>query len=216
MMDCKEFRELLDRYVDSELPVEAVAAAEAHFLNCPRCARAVAHLERMQRAVRQAVASHTPPADLDRRVRRSFKPWWVPGSLSAPIGRRLAVAAVLVLAVGVGLTSANGSGVAEAVAGAMDRVVIQWTSPSDVTIEGRLVCRDCELEKRHGERAMCSRIGHHGAIETRDGRIWNIVEQPASADLIHNNALLGKMVRVRARLFREAGSLSIATYTIVG
>lgn len=216
MMDCKEFHELLDRYVDGELPVEAIAAAEMHFLNCPRCAAAVAQLERMQRAVRQAVASHKPPADLDRRIRRSFAPWWVPGSLSAPIGRRLAVAAVLLLAVGVGLTSASSDRVAETVAGAMDRVVIRWTSPSDVTIEGRLVCRDCELEKRHGERAMCSRIGHHGAIETRDGRIWNIVEQPASADLIHNSELLGKTVRVHAKLFREAGSLSVAAYTIVG
>lgn len=64
--------------------------------------------------------------------------------------------------------------------------------------------------------ALCGRIGHHGAIETHDGRIWNIVEQPASADLIHDNALLGKTMRLRARLFREAGSLTVATYTIVG
>lgn len=216
MMDCKQFRELLDCYVDGELSVEAVAAAEAHVSDCPPCARAAAQLEQLRRSVRQAVSAHTPPADLDRRVRRSLRPWWVPGELPAPIGRRLAMAVVLLLAVGVGVTTANGDRVAEAVAGAMDRVVIRWTSPSDVIIEGRLVCRDCELEKRHGARAMCSRIGHRGAIETRDGRIWNIVEQPASADLIHDNALLGKTVRVRARLFREAGSLAVATYTIVG
>jgi len=51
----------------------------------------------------------------------------------------------------------------------MDRAVVQLASPTKVVLEWKLVCRDCELEARHGERAMCRRIGHHGAIATSDG-----------------------------------------------
>ena len=216
MMDCKQFRELLDCYVDGELSAEAVAAADAHLAECAACARAAAHLEQLRGAVRQAVSAQSPPAALGQRVRRSLRPWWLPGGQSPAAGRRLAIAASLVFVIGVGFAVAGGARIADAVVGAMDSAVVRWSGPTDVVLEGRLVCRDCELEKRHGERPMCQRIGHHGAIATSDGRIWNIVEQPASADLIHDSALLGKAVRVRARLFREAGSLAVQTFTIIG
>lgn len=216
MMDCKQFRELLDCYVDGELSAETVAAADAHLSECAACARAAAHLEQLRGAVRLAVSAQSPPADLGQRVRRLLRPWWVPGELSRAAGRRLAVAASLVLVIGVGLAVAGGARIPDAVVGAMDSAVVRLSGPTDVVLEGRLVCRDCELEKRHGERPMCQRIGHHGAIATSDGRIWNIVEQPASAGLIHDTALLGKAVRVRARLFREAGSLAVQTFTIIG
>ena len=57
-------------------------------------------------------------------------------------------------------------------------------------------------------------IGHHGAIATIDGRIWNIVDERASADLIHDNALLGRTVQVRARFFRRAGAIEIESYRV--
>lgn len=215
MMDCKQFRELLDCYVDGELSVEAVAAADAHLSECASCARVAAHLERLRGAVRQAVFAHSPPANLGERVRQSLRPWWVPRDVSAT-ARHLAIAASLVVIVGAGLAAAGGAQIPDAVVSAMDSAVAKLSGPIDVVLEGRLVCRDCELEKRHGERPMCQRTGHHGAIATSDGRIWNIVEQPASTDLIHDTALLGKAVRVRARLFREAGSLAVQTFTIIG
>jgi len=89
-------------------------------------------------------------------------------------------------------------------------------SSGTIEIEGTVVCRDCELSEVSGEKVMCNRTGHRGAIATDDGRIWNIVEQPGSTDLVHDSALLGKTVRLRARLFRRAGSLAVDSYTIVG
>jgi hypothetical protein len=40
-----------------------------------------------------------------------------------------------------------------------------------MVLEGKILCRDCELEHRHGVKASCKIIGHHGAIATADGRI---------------------------------------------
>lgn len=216
MMDCKQFRELLDCYVDGELSADAAAAADAHLSECATCARTAAHLERLRTAVRQAVSAQIPSADLAQRIRQSLRPWWLPSAPFPAAGRRLAIAASLVLIIGVGLAVAAGARIPNAVAGAMDSAVARLAEPADVELEGQLVCRDCELEKRHGERPMCQRTGHRGAIATSDGRIWNIIEQPASAGLIHDPALLGKAVRVRARLFREAGSLAVQTFTIIG
>jgi hypothetical protein len=96
-----------------------------------------------------------------------------------------------------------------------DQAIVHLADPKTVELRATVICRDCELKHRHGERTMCQRIGHHGAIVTSDGRIWNIVEQPASHDLIHNNSLLGRTVRLRARLFRDAGSIAVESYQIL-
>jgi hypothetical protein len=83
-----------------------------------------------------------------------------------------------------------------------------------VVLQGKIVCRDCELEHRYGIRASCGVIGHHGAIATADGRIWNIVEQRTSAKLIHDESLLGKNVVVWGRLFRNSRALVIDSYQL--
>jgi hypothetical protein len=97
----------------------------------------------------------------------------------------------------------------------MDEAIVQLSDPKTVVLNATVLCRDCELKHRHGERTICDRIGHHGAIVTSDGRIWNIVEQPGSHDLIYDNSLLGRKVRVRAKLFRDVGSIAVETYQIL-
>lgn len=224
MMDCKQLREILDCYVDGELSASAAASAESHLADCPACARAAFHLSSLRRQVRRAVTAHQPPADLDARVRRVIStPVLGPlvDSLSGWVALHrglAAAAAMLVVALMTWTLTANAMRVEGAVAGILDHAVLTLTpgSSGPIDIEGTLVCRDCELSEEYGERVMCDRTGHRGAIATQDGRIWNIVEQPGSADLVHDSALLGKTVRIRARLFRRAGSLAVDSYTIVG
>jgi hypothetical protein len=67
---------------------------------------------------------------------------------------------------------------------------------------------------RYGVNASCKIIGHHGAIATADGRIWNIVEQGTSATLIHDESLLGKKIVVRGRLFRNSRALVVDSYEL--
>jgi hypothetical protein len=70
------------------------------------------------------------------------------------------------------------------------------------------------LERRYGVKASCKTIGHHGAIATADGRIWNLVEQGTSAELIHEESLLGKDVVVKGRLFRNSRAVVVESYDL--
>ena len=220
MMDCTHLRDLLNAYADGELSASEAALAEAHLAECPACARAALHLSSLRRQVKRAVTAHQPPANLDARVRQAI----APGRLGTWVGwvgehRGMAVAAATLVLALVGWTiNANAMRVEGAVAGMLDHAVLALAPASSGTIEieGTVVCRDCELSEVSGEKVMCNRTGHRGAIATDDGRIWNIVEQPGSTDLVHDSALLGKTVRLRARLFRRAGSLAVDSYTIVG
>lgn len=215
-MDCKQLSEVLDCYVDGELSHEAMAAAEVHVRGCTRCMRAVTQLNGLRAQIRRTVNEGVPPQDLSLRVHESLRRGW-----RSSVGRpwaalRLPVAAALLLLIGAGTIAASSTWFAAALASALDRAVVGLDEPRYVAFEGTLLCRDCELEKRHGIRALCPLIGHHGALATSDGRLWSIVEQPASSSLIHNPDLLGTRVRAHGRMFRGASSLSVEKYDVLG
>lgn len=216
MMNCKQFRESLDCYLDGELSGEASAAADAHRKECPQCERAVLRLQELKTTVRRTVSIATPPSDLDARIRAAVGSPWT-RSLDAmrsfaPKRRGLGLAAVAVFILAV--TVSTRAPIDISAANAMDRLALHLDETSPVVLEGKILCRDCELEHRYGVKASCKTIGHHGAIATADGRIWNIVEQGASATLIHDDSLLGKRVVVRGRLFRNSRALVVESYEL--
>lgn len=75
-MDCKEFREALDLYVDEELAPEDLAAARLHLSECRACTRAERELLRLRRALKLAALKHQPPPELVSAVNRITQPWW--------------------------------------------------------------------------------------------------------------------------------------------
>lgn len=105
-MDCKEFREVLDLYVDGELSPEAGGAARAHLKDCAACGRAEAQLLHLRRALRRVVSGHQPPPELAndvrralglrrRSMRRASPPFWrLKVSLPAPVFALLVAAVV--------------------------------------------------------------------------------------------------------------------------
>lgn len=214
MMDCKQLRDVLDCYNDQELSAEAMAAADAHLRECAACTRAAAQLRALRQSMRRAAAAWDPPPDLERRVRAAIWPRRAGGLASAPRWV-LALAAAAILAVAAAVGAFGRQRVEEATIAAVDQAVVRFADVRHVVLDARVLCRDCELHERYGERAMCERVGHRGAIATSDGRIWSIIEQPSSAELIHNKTLLGKKVRVRGRMFRAAGTIAIDAYEIL-
>ena len=215
MMDCKHLREILDCYVDDELSADGSADAAAHLRECAACARAASELASLRLQVRQAVMIDVPP-DLEQRIRRSLRPW---SDLRPPASGRAAAmvaAAAALLAVVVWIVSPPGAVARDATAAALDRAVVQLAEPRAIVLEGVVLCRDCELEKRFGIPAPCRTTGHHGAIATSDGRIWNIIDHSSARALIHDDSLHGKTVRVRARMLRPAGTIAVDGYEILG
>ena len=63
-MDCKEFREVVDLYVDLELAPAAIAAAQVHLKKCNACRRVEVELLRLRQKLKAAVAQHQPPKAL--------------------------------------------------------------------------------------------------------------------------------------------------------
>jgi len=75
-MDCKEFREKLDLYVDGELAAEATSAAQFHERECPSCQRAAAALMSLRRQIKSEVARHQLPPELVHAVQRIPQTAW--------------------------------------------------------------------------------------------------------------------------------------------
>lgn len=205
VMTCAQFRDVLDCYLDGELSADAMAAANHHRTECPACDRLVSGARDLQAAVRQTVASVDLPPGLEARIRTATAPGWTRWNRGVPA---TAAAVLLMLLAG----GAAGGRVETGAANVMDRLALRLDGSSEVVLHGVLLCRDCELEHRYGIEAPCRKIGHHGAIATADGRIWNLVEQTASEALIHDKTLLGRPLVVRGRVFRGARALVVESY----
>jgi anti-sigma factor RsiW len=216
-MDCKQCREMLDCHLDGELSAEASAAMDAHLAECAACARTLDRLQSLRLNVRRTVMAQQPPPGLESRIRWAIKP-----TTARLLERRtaggvplwLAAAAAILLTVA-GVT-ASASHLRSALVATLDQAVVGLSTPETVVLEGTVLCRDCDLKKQHGVRTLCERIGHRGSLVTADGRLWNIVEQDSSAVLVHDPALLGRKVRVRATIFRTSGSITIEAFEILG
>jgi len=206
MMDCKKLREVLDAYVDHELSPDAAAQADAHTAECDTCRRAVEGLARLREGVRAAAGQPEAPTHLLERVQSALSPRW-----HRPLVIQ-AIAATLMLAITLTLFVPNLRGAA---ATALDYLSLKLDDSRAVVLEGKLLCRDCQLEKEYGYHAMCPLTGHHGAIVTSDGRIWNLLEGEKSSELIHNSSLLGRRVLVKVRMYRKAGSVAVSDYQLL-
>ncbi len=206
MMECKKLREVLDAYVDRELSVDAAAQAEAHIAECSACRRAVEVLTKLRRAVKSAAGEPKAPAQLVEHVRNTFSPRWHRATVIQAIAATLVLAGVLTLFVPM---------VRGAAATALDFLSLKLDDSRQVVLEGKLLCRDCQLEKEYGYHAMCPLTGHHGWLATSDGRLWSILEGQVSQELIHNSSLLGRRVRIRGRIMRKAGSIEVRDYQLL-
>jgi Putative zinc-finger len=206
MMDCKNIREILDLYVDGELSPEATAQVEAHLAECASCRRTVDRLNRLRQAVRATVGQYQPTSQLVARVRQStISPWahpatWVPA------------VAVAVLIIALGLFSPQ---IRAAAANELEVAAFHLDDSRATVMEGKLLCRDCLLKEEYGYHAMCPTRGHHGSLQTKDGKIWHILEGDASEELIHNSKLLGRTVRIHGRCFRRASSIEVDSYEVL-
>ena len=206
MMDCKNIREILDLYVDGELSPEANVQAEAHLAECVACRNTVARLKRLRQAVKTAVGRYRPTAQLVDQVRQSTISWrrrpttWVPVAATALLIAVMALFAPEIRA---------------AIANELEVAAFHLDDSRATVMEGRLLCRDCLLKEEYGYHAMCPTRGHHGSLQTKDGKIWNILDGDASEDLIHNSALLGRSVRIHGRCFRRASSIEVDSYEML-
>ncbi len=213
MINCEQFQEWIDPYVDGALSTEDTRAADAHRRSCASCSRAVAQRLDVRQSLRRLADAVAVPSELEPRVVRAVTPLWrrVPAPrVAAGVVAAVAFAFVVVVVVAMG----GGRAVNAKAANTLDRLAVGVDDSSAVVITGTLLCRDCELSHRYGIASSCQRIGHHGAIFTADGVILNLVEQRLSSRLIHDESLFGKRILVRGRLLRGARALSVDSFEV--
>jgi len=206
-MDCKELREILDLYVDHELSAEAAAAAGLHVAECGACRSARDELVRLRQAIKEAVNKHQPPASLLESVKR----------ISSRPGHRARVASLVVVTVVLGIFTALGwiSDMRAYLASAMDQIAIHLDRPRTVVVEGTVVCRERELHAIYGLRGERDVESYHGALMTASGKLWNFLDGEKAYALIHDESLVGKRVRVRAKVYRRADCLEVESYEML-
>ncbi len=206
MMDCKNIREILDLYVDGELSPEATVQAEAHLAECHACRNTVAGLNRLRQAVRTAVGQYQPTPQLVDRVRHSTISRWSRPRTWVPIAATVLLFTVVSLFI---------PQIRAAVANGLEVAAFHLDDSRATVMEGKLLCRDCLLKEQYGYHAMCPTRGHHGSLQTRDGKIWHILDGEASEELIHNSKLLGRTIRIHGRCFRRASSVEVDSYEVL-
>ena len=77
-MNCKEFREVLDLYIDEELSPEALIAAQLHSGECMACQAATEKLLSIRQLLKANNARHQLPDELVGAVHKISRPWWKP------------------------------------------------------------------------------------------------------------------------------------------
>lgn len=206
-MDCLEFRRALDLYVDGELSPEAAASASVHGSECASCKRTEQELRRLRQAVKDAVLQLHPPAGLAGRIQQSLSP------SKSRVGIAAIAAAVLLF---LSMAALSGMpGVRASLADRMEEVAFHLDQPRTPVLEGEIVCRECELFAQYGFPVERDVQGHHGGLKTAEGKIWDFMESRASEPLIHDESLLGKRVRIYARLYRRASCLEVINYQVL-
>jgi anti-sigma factor RsiW len=104
-MDCDDLRALLHRYVDSELPPEIRADADAHIAGCAECRRLVQRERGWRQAIGRAGIYHTAPESLRRRVAEMTHRGASPAPFMRWRGWAMAASLLLAVALSSGVTA---------------------------------------------------------------------------------------------------------------
>lgn len=83
------------------------------------------------------------------------------------------------------------------------------------TFQAKVICLGCTLKKEKAAKAQCSIYGHKNALRTEDGRIWTILENDVSAELINSHDYAGKKVEIKGKKYKGAQVIEIATLKLL-
>jgi anti-sigma factor RsiW len=87
-VSCEETQTLLHGYVDGEVDLVTAVRLEHHFQQCSACAQDLAQQQALRTALRTSALYHTPPEQLEARVRSALRPAGKPEVRSRAWSRR--------------------------------------------------------------------------------------------------------------------------------
>jgi anti-sigma factor RsiW len=132
-MNCADWRDRLDAYVDGELPPQESSAMDEHLRTCRDCAAEAVVRMQIKRATRAAALRFTPSAELQQRIEKSITPKRKPMAFLWSPSFAFAVALVLLIAVSA-VVRVRHSAREQAVAELVDLHVAALASPNQVDV----------------------------------------------------------------------------------
>lgn len=82
------------------------------------------------------------------------------------------------------------------------------------TFQATVICLGCTLKKTQGAKAQCSLYGHVNALKTADDKIWTILENDTSVELINSHEYAGKKVEITGKKFSGSQVIEIEKVVI--
>jgi len=89
------------------------------------------------------------------------------------------------------------------------------TQATPVTLKAKVICLGCALKKEQGAKAQCSIYGHKNALKTEDGRVWTILENDVSKELINSHEYAGKEIEIAGKIFGSTQIIEIENFKLV-
>ncbi|MBU4149643.1 MAG: hypothetical protein KKB52_04775, partial [Candidatus Omnitrophica bacterium] len=89
------------------------------------------------------------------------------------------------------------------------------TEASPVSFKAKVICLGCALKKGQGAKANCSLYGHVNVLKSEDGRIWTILENDISTDLINSHEYAGKQIEITGKKFGGTQVIEIESLKLV-
>ena len=84
------------------------------------------------------------------------------------------------------------------------------------TFQATAICLGCTLKKEQGAKALCSVFGHKNALRTEDGKIWTILENEASAELINLHEYAGEKIQIKGKKFADTQVVEVTSFKVLG
>lgn len=212
MTSCDKIKEQLSAYIDREIEATQAHAIAAHLAQCPPCAEA-AHAEQgIKTLVHDRASQFAAPVQLRARIRRTLAQeqpsfglllrelWsWYPRPAFA------ALAAIVLLASA--LTYLGGN----AWANLSDPIAYE----SGARLEGTIICADCQLMMATHTPCAHDVVAHRLVLQSKDGKLWNIVQSPQGRDLLRDLSMPVSAVQTEGYLFRRAGYIQVTNFKVL-
>ncbi len=211
---CKTIQPLITGYVDAELSEQEYQLVHEHLASCPACSGLYQQEKAVKSAIKEKIRQATAPVHLRRRIRTQIADSAAssPGFLSALLQvfsayklKSAFALAVLLLFAGLPYLALNQP--------TSDRhsAEVEW-----VVMEGSAVCIDCELLKQKNHDGHHPHPGaHRTALRTRDGLIWSFLQTEKGIELITNEDVLNKKIRVQGYRLKDQKYIKVEGFEVI-
>ena len=212
MTPCDKIKEQLSAYVDREVDATEARTIAAHLEHCAPCAEAEHAEQGIKALVHDRSARHLAPPHLRARIQHTLaqaQPSF--GQLLRELWTlhpRPAFAALAAIVLCVSTLSFFGS-----------NAWSTWTDPiayeTGARLEGTIICADCQLMMATHTPCAHDAVAHRLVLQSRDGKLWNIVQSPQGRELMQGVVAEARIVQTEGYVFRRAGYIQVTNYKFV-